>query len=312
MSKKRGLGKGLDALLKSDKENIINNDKEIRKSLDEVHTTVGVSKILLSKIKPNPDQPRKVFNDNEIKELAETIKSNGLINPLTLRCKDNEYQLVSGERRFRALQSLGMEEADAIVIEVADEKMLEITLIENIQRADLNAVEIALSYRKLIDDFKIKHDDLAKRIGRNRSTVTNSMRILELSDSIKQLIIEEKISEGHARALLSEKDEIRRERLAIEIVEKSLSVRDIENIVKIKDKNIYKDNEAKPNDPNLKKIENDLEKIFATKVNVVDKNGQSGKIVIEYYSSDDLIRIIDILEKDEYQKKSSTKEIIEY
>ncbi len=219
-AKKRGLGKGMDALLKSDKDSIINDDAEVSKSIEEAKEHTGISKISMSKIKPNPDQPRKIFKEEQILSLAQTIQTNGLINPITLRkLEDGTYQIVSGERRFRAMQSLRREEAEAIVIEVADEKMLELTLIENIQRADLNAIEVAESYKKLIDDFKIKHDELAKRIGRSRSAVTNSMRILELSENIKNYVIEGKITEGHARALLSQKDIDKREVLAKRIIE---------------------------------------------------------------------------------------------
>lgn len=327
MAKKKGGlgGKGLNALLKADEateqNNIENNEPN----------NMGVQKVSMSKIVPNPDQPRKVFDEENIRGLAESIESNGLINPLTLRLKDGEYQIISGERRFRALKSLGRELAEAIVLDVGDERMLEITLVENIQRADLNAIEIAQSYRKLMDDFNITHDEIAKRVGKSRSTVTNSMRILELSEDIRNLIVQNKISEGHARVLLREKDEDMRRLLAAEVIEKGLSVRDLENLFKENNENSSdtaadgqsryeidadgltsdestddtSDSEQKGEaanivvkDANHRKIENDLEKIFATKVNLVSKDFKTGKIIIEYYSPEDLIRIIDILEKD--------------
>ncbi len=338
MGKKRGLGKGLDALLKSDE-----NKEQVL--AEQQPNNMGVQKVEMSKIVPNPDQPRKVFDEEHIRGLAESIESNGLINPLTLRLKDGEYQIISGERRFRALKSLGRELAEAIVLDVGDERMLEITLVENIQRADLNAIEIAQSYRKLMDDFNITHDEIAKRVGKSRSTVTNSMRILELSEDIRALIIQEKISEGHGRVLLREKDEDMRRLLAAEVVEKSLSVRDLENLFKENNgngvnaengedseqtasedssENNSENGENKehggetPNvqvkDANHRKIENDLEKIFATKVNLVSKDYKAGKIVIEYYSPEDLMRIIDILEKDALSNRDtlSKTEVIHY
>lgn len=317
MSKKRGLGRGMDALLKT-------NDSAIKEAVKNAEKN-GILEVSLLKIKPNPDQPRKIFKDDEIRELAETIKENGLINPLTLRDKGDHYQIISGERRFRALKYLKMEKANALVLDVSDEKMLEITLVENIQRSDLNAVEIAESYKKLIDIFNIRHEDLAHRVGRSRSAITNSMRILDLSSSIRQMIINEKLSEGHARVLLSVGDLKEREKLAKETVENKYSVRDLERLVKgekiektdkieaakIQSKESHK-TEIKSKDPNIKKIENELEKIFATKVSVQDKNGKEGRIVIEYYSADDFSRIIEIIE--ESIRKSNGKEvkIIEY
>ncbi len=323
MAKKKGGlgGKGLNALLKADEgieQNSIENNEP---------NNLGIQKVELAKIIPNPDQPRKVFDEEHIRGLAESIESNGLINPLTLRLKDGQYQIISGERRFRALKSLGREFGEAIVLDVGDERMLEITLVENIQRADLNSIEVAQSYRKLIDDFNLTHDEIAKRVGKSRSTITNSMRILELSEDIRALIIADKISEGHARVLLREKDEDMRRLLAAEIIEKNLSVRDLENLFKENSSEIDpnalesgekgvvleagenaldsdnqgqdKDAQLAPvKDANHRKIENDLEKIFATKVNLVSKDFKAGKIVIEYYSPEDLMRIIDILEKD--------------
>ncbi|MCZ9886040.1 ParB/RepB/Spo0J family partition protein [Brachyspira hyodysenteriae] len=320
MSRKGGLGgQGLSALIKS-------ADNEIRTAAEEAEKN-GVLEIDVSLIDVNPDQPRKVFNEEEIQGLAESIKENGLINPITLREKDGKYQIISGERRFRAFKFLNRNKVPALVLQnIADSKMLELTLVENIQRADLNAIEIARSYKKLIYDLNIKQEELALRVGKSRSTISNSMRILDLSENIQNLILESKITEGHARAILSLSDENEREEFAKEIIEKGYSVRECERIVKERKNNISNDlsgsneentenqNEAKKEnkkDPNIKKLENDLEKIFSTKVNVIDKNGKEGKIVIEYYSSDDLSRIMDMLEKI-YERETGIKPTLEY
>ncbi|OEJ15690.1 stage 0 sporulation protein J [Brachyspira hampsonii] len=320
MSRKGGLGgQGLSALIKS-------TDNEIRTAAEEAEKK-GVLEIDVSLIDVNPDQPRKVFNEEEIRGLAESIKENGLINPITLREKDGKYQIISGERRFRAFKFLNRDRVPALVLEnIADSKMLELTLVENIQRADLNAIEVARSYKKLIYDLNIKQEELALRVGKSRSTISNSMRILDLSENIQNLILESKITEGHARAILSLNDENEREEFAKEIVEKGYSVRECERIVKERKNNISNNSDSnseentenkneikKENkkDPNIKKLENDLEKIFSTKVNVVDKNGKEGKIVIEYYSSDDLSRIMDMLEK-VYERENGIKPTLEY
>ncbi|ASJ20749.1 stage 0 sporulation protein J [Brachyspira hampsonii] len=318
MSRKGGLGgQGLSALIKS-------TDTEIRTAAEEAEKN-GVLEIDVSLIDVNPDQPRKVFNEEEIQGLAESIKENGLINPITLREKDGKYQIISGERRFRAFKFLNRNKVPALVLQnIADSKMLELTLVENIQRSDLNAIEVARSYKKLIYDLNIKQEELALRVGKSRSTISNSMRILDLSENIQNLILESKITEGHARAILSLNDENEREEFAKEIVEKGYSVRECERIVKERKNNISNNSnneESTENkseikkenkkDPNIKKLENDLEKIFSTKVNVIDKNGKEGKIIIEYYSSDDLSRIMDMLEK-VYERENGIKPTLEY
>lgn len=306
MSRKGGLGgQGMNALIKS-------GDKDIKKAVEEAEKN-GVLEIDIKLIEMNPDQPRKVFNEEEIKGLAESIKENGLINPITLREKDRKYQIISGERRFRAFKFLERDKVPALVLKnIADSKMLELTLVENIQRTDLNPIEIAKSYKKLIYDLNIKQEELANRVGKSRSAVSNSMRILDLSENIQNLILEGKITEGHARAILSLQGEKERENFAKIIVEKNYSVRECERIVKEKkESKDSKNKEEKKKDPNIKKLENYLEKIFSTKVNVVDKNGKEGKIVIEYYSGDDLSRIMDILDNIDLEK-NSTKPKLEY
>ena len=305
MSRKGGLGQGMNALIKS-------GDRDIKKAVEEAEKN-GVLEIDIKLIETNPDQPRKIFDEEEIKGLAESIKENGLINPITLREKDGKYQIISGERRFRAFKFLERNKVPALVLKnIADSKMLELTLVENIQRADLNAIEIARSYKKLIYDLNIKQEELANRVGKSRSTVSNSMRILDLSENIQNMILQGKLTEGHARAILSLPNEKERENFAKIIVEKNYSVRECERIVK--EKKESKNNQNKQTtkkDPNIKKLENDLEKIFSTKVNVIDKNGKEGKIIIEYYSSDDLSRIMDMLDNIDLERNSE-KPKLEY
>ena len=305
MSRKGGLGQGMDALIKS-------GGREIKKAVEEAEKN-GVLEIDIKLIETNPDQPRKVFNEDEIKGLAESIKENGLINPITLREKDGKYQIISGERRFRAFKFLERNKVPALVLKnIADSKMLELTLVENIQRADLNAIEIARSYKKLIYDLNIKQEELANRVGKSRSAVSNSMRILDLSENIQNMILQGKLTEGHARAILSLQSEKERENFAKLIVEKNYSVRECERIVKEKKEAKNAPNKETPKkDPNIKKLENDLEKIFSTKVNVIDKNGKEGKIIIEYYSADDLSRIMDMLDNIDLEQNSS-KPKLEY
>lgn len=305
MSRKGGLGQGMNALIKS-------GDRDIKKAVEEAEKN-GVLEIDIKLIEMNPDQPRKVFNEEQIKGLAESIKENGLINPITLREKDGKFQIISGERRFRAFKFLERNKVPALVLKnIADSKMLELTLVENIQREDLNAIEIAKSYKKLIYDLNIKQEELANRVGKSRSTVSNSMRILDLSENIQNMILQGKLTEGHARAILSLPSEKERENFAKIIVEKNYSVRECERIVKEKkeSKNIQS-KETPKKDPNIKKLENDLEKIFSTKVNVIDKNGKEGKIIIEYYSADDLSRIMDMLDNIDLEQNSS-KPKLEY
>lgn len=305
MSRKGGLGQGMNALIKS-------GDRDIKKAVEEAEKN-GVLEIDIKLIEMNPDQPRKVFNEEQIKGLAESIKENGLINPITLREKDGKFQIISGERRFRAFKFLERNKVPALVLKnIADSKMLELTLVENIQREDLNAIEIAKSYKKLIYDLNIKQEELANRVGKSRSAVSNSMRILDLSENIQNMILQGKLTEGHARAILSLPSEKERESFAKIIVEKNYSVRECERIVKEKkeSKNIQS-KETPKKDPNIKKLENDLEKIFSTKVNVIDKNGKEGKIIIEYYSADDLSRIMDMLDNIDLEQNSS-KPKLEY
>ena len=283
MRKKLALGKGLSALIPNESFNTDNNN-----------STLSIS---INKIKSDKAQPRKSFDSEKIAELTESIKTHGIIQPLILRKIDNDqYIIVAGERRWRAAKIAGLKEVPAIIMDLTESEILEISLIENIQRQDLNPIEEAIAYKKLIDDFKMTHEELSKRIGKSRTSITNTMRLINLDDRVQQYIIEGVISEGHGRALLGIKDfEIQYE-LAQQVIDEKLSVRELEKIIRrIIEPNNRNTNSSKQElNPYYKEIKNQLQNYFGTKVNISNKNNK-GKIEIEYYSEDDLQRILDII-----------------
>ena len=283
MGKKLALGKGLSALIPDESFNT-----------DNKNSTLSIS---INKIKSDKDQPRKSFDSEKIAELTESIKTHGIIQPLILRKIDNDqYIIVAGERRWRAAKIAGLKEVPAIIMDLTESEILEISLIENIQRQDLNPIEEAIAYKKLIDDFKMTHEELSKRIGKSRTSITNTMRLMNLDDRVQQYIIEGVISEGHGRALLGIKDfEIQYE-LAQQVIDEKLSVRELEKIIRriIEPNNRYSSSSKQELNPYYKEIKNQLQNYFGTKVNISNKNNK-GKIEIEYYSEDDLQRILDII-----------------
>ena len=293
MSKKFGLGKGLNALIPEDTilstlENKTEKNQEIKEK--------GSILIDINLIKSNEDQPRKSFDDEKIMELAESIKSNGIIQPLILRKDNNEYIIVEGERRWRAAKSIGIKEVPAIIMDLTEKQVLEISLIENIQREDLNSIEEAVAYKKLISDFNLTQEELSKRIGKSRVTITNTLRLLNLSADVQQYIIEGVISEGHGRALLGITDSKLQCELAQSVIDDKLSVRELEILIKkLKTSSSRtKTNSTKEANPYYKDVTYKLENYFGTKVNITNKNNK-GKIEIEYYSEEDLQRILEII-----------------
>ncbi|KGM96114.1 plasmid stablization protein ParB [Clostridium novyi A str. 4552] len=280
MSKKFGLGKGLGALIPE--ESVENKD--------------SILKVDMNLIKPNNNQPRKNFDEEKIIQLSESIKEHGIIQPLILQKKDNIYSIIAGERRWRAAKKAGLKEVPAVIVELSDKEILEVSLIENIQREDLNPIEEAIAYKKLIDEFKLTQDELSKRIGKSRTTITNCMRLLNLDSRAKGYLIDGVITEGHGRALLALDDKEIQYKMALEIIDKELSVRQTESIIKNMKKKSAKGKEEQNDNikPYYNDIENKLENLFNTKV-VLRSKGNRGKIQIEYYSEEDLQRIIDIL-----------------
>lgn len=291
MSKKFGLGKGLNALIPED--TIL--DKTIEKSKDtKDNDSISVD---INLIKSNDEQPRKAFDDEKIMELAESIKSNGIIQPLILKKdKKDEYIIVAGERRWRAAKSIGIKKVPAIVMELTDKQVLEVSLIENIQREDLNSIEEAVAYKKLINDFNLTQEELSRRIGKSRVAITNTLRLLNLSEDVQQYLIEGVISEGHGRALLGITDSKKQCELAQSVIDDKLSVRELELLIrKIKtDTRKTKSKSSNEGNPYYKDVMYKLENYFGTKVNITNKNNK-GKIEIEYYSEEDLQRILEII-----------------
>lgn len=275
---KHGLGKGLDALF-----NLSEEEEKNKTSIN------------IDDISRDPKQPRKVFDREELESLAQSIIQNGIIQPIIVRKADRGYTIVAGERRFRAAKIAGLKEIPIIVRELSDLQVLEISLVENVQRKDLNSIEEANAYKRLSEEFNLTQEKIAESIGKSRVAITNKMRLLSLDKEIQDMIIQEKLSEGHGRALLAIEDVEKRLNLARIAIEKNLSVREIEKLSKTQAKKISspKDNEY---EEEFKKVENDLAKKLGTKVNI-SRNINKGKIVIEYYSMEGLNRIIDIIKK---------------
>lgn len=309
---KGGLGKGLDALFGTD-QGIDNSDSETANSSKFDNITELKSQadsessaifIGINNIKPNPYQPRKEFEENELIELADSIKQKGIIQPVTVRkINENEYELISGERRLRAAKIAGLDKIPVYIIDVNDKTdLLEIALIENIQRSDLNPLEIAEGYKRLIDECGLKHEDIAKKVSKSRSTVVNTLRLLGLPDEIKNSIMKGDLTEGHARAILSVEDDSEKILLWKQIISEKLSVRKTEVISKEKKKSspankkkIYEITEQ--NKAAIKFLEEKFMEHFGTRVKLLPKSPTKGSIIIEYYTAEDLERIIELCKK---------------
>ncbi|MDM8132601.1 ParB/RepB/Spo0J family partition protein [Clostridium butyricum] len=286
MGKKFALGKGLSALIPED---LVESEQQDEK---------GKMLIPLNEIRNDNNQPRKAFDNDKIAELTESIKTHGIIQPLILRKSDNGlYVIVAGERRWRAAKMAGLKDVPAIVMELSEKDVLEISLIENIQRQDLNPIEEASAYKKLLSDFNLTQEDLSKRIGKSRTAITNTMRLMNLDIRVQQYIIEGIITEGHGRALLGIKDKEIQYELSQKVIDENLSVRELERLVKriLEGKTSEEKETNNELNPYYKEIKNQLQSYFGTKVNISNKNNK-GKIEIEYYSEDDLQRILDIID----------------
>lgn len=293
MAKKTGLGKGLDSLIP------VHNNTEKEKAVVEKVVEKKTDTVLrITEIEPNKGQPRKNFNEDALEEMADSIKQFGLIQPLVVQKRDGYYEIIAGERRWRAAKKAGLKEVPVIIRDYTDEEMMEIALIENLQREDLNPIEEAQAYKRLINDYKLKQDEIAEKVSKSRVAITNSMRLLKLSEKVQDMIVDEMISSGHGRALLALNDKKMQEELANRIFDEKLSVRETEQIVKAlnnpkekKQKEEYSDNFV------YEKIENEFKEIIGTNVSIKRKSQDKGKIEIEYYSTEDLERIIDLMKK---------------
>lgn len=292
MAARKGLGKGIDAMISGDNTKTKQVVKEVVKEVDTID---------INKIEPNNNQPRKNFNEDKIHELAESIKQHGLIEPLIVqKGKKGFYTIIAGERRWRAARKAGVKEIPVVVKDYSDQQVMEIALIENIQREDLNAIEEAEAYDRLIRDFNLKQDEVAERVSKSRVAITNSLRLLKLDERVREMIIEDKIKSGHARALLGVSDGDEQYKLAVMIFDNSMSVRETEKMVKkylADKKKPVKEVREKDTQTELiyKDYEEKLKSVIGTKVNINNKGKGKGKIEIEYFSADEFDRIMTMM-----------------
>ena len=294
--KKSGLGKGLDSLIPNKKNDISDSKVEKKQEKENDSPKSGEIMVRINEVEPNRDQPRKDFDEDALMELADSIRQFGILQPLLVQKKKNYYEIIAGERRWRAAKLAGIKEVPIIVKDYTDQEIVEISLIENIQRENLNPIEEAMAFKRLLQEFKLKQDEVAERVSKGRTAVTNSMRLLKLSPRVQQMIIDDMISTGHARALLAIDDEEQQFILANKIFDEKLSVRETEKLVKAL-KNPKK--EVKKEKPEhtfiYENIEEQIKNIMGTKVSVNQKANGKGKIEIEYYSEEELERIYDLL-----------------
>lgn len=295
--KKGGLGKGLDALISEKKVNTANKDtQENDKDLYKDAVMVDIQKV-----EPNREQPRKNFDEDALLELSDSIKMYGILQPLLVQDKDEYYEIIAGERRWRAAKMAKIKEVPVIIKNFTEQEILEISLIENIQREDLNPIEEAIAYKRLLEEFHLKQDEIAERVSKSRTAVTNSMRLLKLSDDVQQMLIDDMISSGHARALLAIDNPEKQYSIAQKIFDEKLSVRDTEKLVKkIENEKESPVKKEEIIDTKLDIIYQDLEEkmknILGTKVMIHKKDANKGKIEIEYYSPEELDRIMELFQ----------------
>ena len=294
--KKKGLGKGLDSLIPDNKSMKSVTSEKTVESKEDAAAKSGVQVMKINEVEPNRDQPRKNFDEDALLELSDSIKQFGVLQPLLVRKRKDYYEIIAGERRWRAAKLAGVKEVPVIEKEYTDQEILEIGLIENIQRENLNPIEEAIAYKRLLEEFNLKQDEVAERVSKSRTAVTNSMRLLKLSDKVQQMIIDDMISTGHARALLASDDPELKYTLANKIFDEKLSVRETEKLVK-EIKNPKKPKEKKPvaNSFIYQDLEEKMKSVFGTKVSIASKGKGKGKIEIEYYSDDELEHLFDMM-----------------
>lgn len=287
----RGLGKGLDSLI----PNALGNAK-VNGETGNADNKKVESMIKITKVEPNRNQPRKNFDEDSLQELSDSIKQFGLLQPILVQDRTTYYEIIAGERRWRAAKLAGLKEVPVIIKNLTEQEIVEISLIENIQREDLNPIEEAQAYKRLLNEFNLKQDEVAERVSKSRTAVTNSMRLLKLCDEVQAMVINEMISTGHARAILSITDEESQYLLAQRIFDEKLNVREVEKLVK---------NLGKPEKP-VKIVDKSLEYVYqdlqermksslGTKVSVIGKSEGTGKIEIEFYSHEEMERIFEII-----------------
>lgn len=298
-AKKGGLGKGIDSLIPN----------KVSKTVEPVNTEITVKDekavdgvlVNINKVEPNREQPRKNFDEDALVELSESIKQFGVLQPLLVQDKKDYYEIIAGERRWRAAKLAGLKEVPVIIKDLTEQEVVEISLIENIQRENLNPIEEAFAYKRLLTEFNLKQDEVAERVSKSRTAVTNSMRLLKLNEKVQQMVIDDMLTTGHARALLGIDDPEKQYATAQKIFDEKLSVRETEKLVKKiqQEKDNPTPKETNKLDPKMEAIYHDLEEkmkaILGTKVAINQKDDKKGKIEIEYYSIDELDRIIDLI-----------------
>lgn len=298
-TKKRGLGQGIDSLI----PNKVNVNKEAETTKintdSEKKETDGIF-VNINKVEPNREQPRKNFDEDSLVDLSESIKQVGVLQPLLVLDKKDYYEIIAGERRWRAAKLAGLKEVPVRIMNLTDQEVVEISLVENIQRENLNPIEEAFAYKRLLTEFNLKQDEVAERVSKSRTAVTNSMRLLKLDERVQHMVIDDMIATGHARALLGIEDAEKQYTTAQKIFDENLSVRETEKLVKkIQKSKDVPEEKKKVSDPAMEAIYHDLEEkmksILGTKVAINKKDDQKGKIEIEYYSMDELDRIIDLI-----------------
>ena len=294
----KGLGKGLDALIP---------ESSARKNAKtEVEKQVVIEKVIkkeevmvkISEVEPNRNQPRKNFDEDALLELSESIKQFGIIQPLVVQKRKDYYEIIAGERRWRAAKMAGLKEVPVIIKDYTDQEIVESSLIENIQREDLNPIEEAQAFKRLLTEFHLKQDEVAEKVSKSRTAVTNSMRLLKLDERVQQMVIDDMLSTGHARALLTTDDKEQQYSLANKIFEEKMSVREVEHMMQAlqKPKTEKKRKEEVPNKFIYEDVEEKLKNILGTKVSVNHKKNNKGKIEIEYYSNEELERLLELFE----------------
>lgn len=300
MAAARGLGKGLDALIPSGVSEKSKSNESKEKSNKISDNPSGETIVNITKVEPNREQPRKNFDEDALEELAESIKQFGLLQPILVQDRKTYYEIIAGERRWRAAKKAGLKEVPVIIKNLTEQEIVEISLIENIQRENLNPIEEAQAYKRLLTEFNLKQDEVAERVAKSRTAVTNSMRLLKLCDDVQQMIIDDMISTGHARALITIEDPEQQYAIAQKIFDEKLSVRDVEKLVK----NLNKPSKIKKavtTDKSLEAvyldIEENLKQKLGTKVSITSKGNGAGKVEIEFYSHDDLEKLMDLLSK---------------
>ena len=290
--KKKGLGRGLNTLIPS----MPIMDSELVKEVTEKKKDHSINEMMMpiQKLEPNPKQPRNQFNEDGLQELADSIKQYGILQPLLVKKKDDYYEIIAGERRCRAAKLAGLKEVPVIIRDFTEREIVEIALIENIQREDLSPIEEALAYKKLMEEFELKQDQIAAKVSKSRATITNSLRLLKLDKRVQTMLEEEIISSGHARALLAISDGDLQYEIAMKVFDEKLSVRDIEKLVKM----INQPKKEKKKDEYAylyQDKEETMKQILGSKVHIKNKKNNKGKIEIEYYSRDELERIVDMI-----------------